>query len=83
MVETEFGKLNLGLNKKKFGIIRIMKKALKKPETKEAEWIKFINQNKYLGFNLQNCGRPLKKMTKMIFLHDKLSLSPMIFKIFF
>jgi hypothetical protein len=41
MVETEFGKLNLKLNKKKkFGILRIMKKALNKAETKEAEGIK-------------------------------------------
>jgi hypothetical protein len=52
MFETEFGKLNLKLNKKKFGIMRIMKKALKKPETKEDEGIKFLNQYKYLGLNL-------------------------------
>jgi hypothetical protein len=93
MVETEFGKLNLKLNKKKCGIMRIMKKALKKAETKEAEGIKFMNQYKYLGLNLQNSGRltahldslkiKLKKMTKMIFLLDKKSLSPMIFKNFF
>jgi hypothetical protein len=57
MVETEFGKVNLKLNKKKCCIMRIMKKALKKPETKEAEGIKFMNQYKYLGLNLQNSGR--------------------------
>jgi hypothetical protein len=66
--------------------MRIMKKALKKPETKEANGIKFMNQYKYLGINLQNSGRltahidslkiKLKKMTKMIFLLDKKSLSP-------
>jgi hypothetical protein len=33
------------------------KKALKKPETIEAVGIKFTDQNKYLGFNLQNSGR--------------------------
>jgi hypothetical protein len=92
-VETEFAKLNLKLNKKKCGIMRIMKKALKKAETKEAEGIKFKNQYKYLGLNLHNSGRltahiealkiKLKKMTKMIFLLDKKSLSPMIFKNFF
>jgi hypothetical protein len=73
--------------------MRIMKKALKKPKTKEAEGIKFMNQYKYLGLNLQNSGKltahidslkiKLKKMTKMIFLFDKKSLSPMIFKNFF
>jgi hypothetical protein len=42
MVETEFGKLNLKLTNKKCGIIRIIKKALKMPKTKEAEGIKFI-----------------------------------------
>jgi hypothetical protein len=93
MVETEFGKLNLKLNKKKCGIMRIMKKAHKKAETKEAEGTKFMNQYKYLGLNLQNSGRltahidslkiKLKKMAKMIFLLDKKSLSPMIFKNFF
>jgi hypothetical protein len=66
--------------------MRIMKKALKKPKTKEAKGIKFMNQYKYLGINLQNSGRltahigslkiKLKKMTKMIFLLDKKSLSP-------
>jgi hypothetical protein len=35
IVETEFGKLNLKLNKKKCCIMRIMKKALKKAENKE------------------------------------------------
>jgi hypothetical protein len=70
--------------------MRIMKKAFKKPrETKEAEGIKFMNQYKYLGLNLQKSGRltahidflniKLKKMTKMIFLLDKKSLSLMIF----
>jgi hypothetical protein len=37
--------------------MRIMKKALKKPEIKEAEGIKLMNQYKYLGINLQNIGR--------------------------
>jgi hypothetical protein len=37
--------------------MRIMKKALKKPETKEAGGIKFMNQYKYLGLNPQNTGR--------------------------
>jgi hypothetical protein len=93
MVETEFGKHNLKLNKKKCGIMRIMKKALKKAETKEAEGIKLMNHYKYLGLNLQNTGRltahidslkiKLKKMTKMISLLDKKSISPMIFKNFF
>jgi hypothetical protein len=73
--------------------MRIMKKALKKAKTKEAEGIKFMKQYKYLGLNLQNSGRltanidslkiKLKKMIKMIFLLDKKSLSPMIFKKFF
>jgi hypothetical protein len=68
-------------------------KSSKKAETKEAEGIKFMNQYKYLCINLQNSGRltahidslkiKLKKMTKMIFLLDKKSLSPMIFKNFF
>jgi hypothetical protein len=93
MVETECGKLNLKLNKKKCSIMRIMENALKNAETKEAEGIKFMNQYKYLGLNLQNSGRltshieslkiKLKKMTKMIFLLNKKSLSPMIFKNFF
>jgi hypothetical protein len=56
MAETEFGKLNLKLNKKKCDIMRTMKKVLKKAETKEAEEIKFMNQYKYLGLNLQNSG---------------------------
>jgi hypothetical protein len=86
MVETVFGKLNLKLNKKKCGIMRIMKKALKKAETKEAEGIKFINQYKYLGLNLQNSGKltanidslkiKLKKMTKMIFYLTKNPFPP-------
>jgi hypothetical protein len=74
--------------------MRIMKKSLKKAETKEeAERIKFMNQYKYLGLNLQKSGRlkapidflkiKLKKMTKIIFLLDKKSLSPMILKKFF
>jgi hypothetical protein len=56
--------------------MRIMKKALKKAEIKEAEEIKYINQYKYLGLNLQNSGRltahidslkiKLKKLTKLI-----------------
>jgi hypothetical protein len=54
MVEIEFGKLNLKLNKKKCGIMRIMKTALKKTEIKEGN--KFMNQYKYLGLNLQNSG---------------------------
>jgi hypothetical protein len=93
MVQTEFGKLNLKLCQKKCGIMRIMKNALKKTETKEAEGIKFMNQYKYLGLNLQISGRltahidslkiKLKKITKMIFLLDKKSLSFMIFKNFF
>jgi hypothetical protein len=93
IVETEFGKLNLKLNIKKCGIMRIMKKALKKAETKEDEGIKFMNQYLYFDLNIQNSGRlvahivslmiKLKKMTKMIFLLDKKSLSPMIFKKFF
>jgi hypothetical protein len=37
--------------------MRIMKKALKMAETKEAEGIKLMNQYKYLGLNLQNSGR--------------------------
>jgi hypothetical protein len=37
--------------------MRIMKKALKKAKTKEAQGIKFMNQYKYLGLNLQNSGR--------------------------
>jgi hypothetical protein len=49
MVETEFDKLNLKLN-----IMRIMKKELKKPDNKEYKWIKFKNQYKYSGLNLQN-----------------------------
>jgi hypothetical protein len=44
MVDTEFGKLNLKLNKKKCRIMRIMKKALKKTEIKEGN--KFMNQYK-------------------------------------
>jgi hypothetical protein len=70
--------------------MRIMKKALKKPEIKEAEGIKFMNQYKYLSLNFQNTVRltahidslktKLKKMTKIILLLDKKSLSPMIFK---
>jgi hypothetical protein len=93
MVETVFSKLNLKLNKKKCSIMRNMKKALKKAQTKEAEGIKFMNQYKYLGLNLQNSGRltahidslkiKLIKMKKMIFLLNKKSLSPMIFKNFF
>jgi hypothetical protein len=61
--------------------MRIIKKALKKAEAKEAEGIKFMNQYKYLALNLQNAGRltthidslkiKLKKMTKMIFLFFK------------
>jgi hypothetical protein len=43
MVETEFGMLNLKLNIKKCGIMRIMKKSLKKAETKVVEGIKFMN----------------------------------------
>jgi hypothetical protein len=43
MVETEFGKLILKLNKKKYSIIRIMKKDLKKAENKEDKEIKFMN----------------------------------------
>jgi hypothetical protein len=67
-----------------------MKNALKKAETKEDEEIKFMNQYKYLGLNLQYSGRltahidslkfKLKKLTKRIFLLEKKSLSPMIFK---
>jgi hypothetical protein len=63
-----------------------MKKALKNHETKEAKGIKFMNQYKYLGINLPNSSRltahidslkiKVKKMTKMIFLLDKKSLSP-------
>jgi hypothetical protein len=53
MVETEFGKLNLKLNKKKCVIMRIMENALKNAETKEAEGNKFMNQYKYLGLNLR------------------------------
>jgi hypothetical protein len=34
-----------------------MKRALKKPQNKEAEGIKFMNQYKYLGLNLQNTRR--------------------------
>jgi hypothetical protein len=93
MVETEFGKLNLKINQKKFFIMRIIKKAHKKSENKEAEGIKFMNQYKYLGLNLQNSGRltahldslkiKLIKMKKMILQLDKKSLSPMIFKNFF
>jgi hypothetical protein len=57
MVEKEFGRLKLKLNKKKCGIMRIMKKALKKPEIKETERIEYVNQYKYLGLNIQNTGR--------------------------
>jgi hypothetical protein len=73
--------------------MRIMKKALKKPETKEAEAIKFMNQYKFLGLKLINSSRltsniyslkiKLKKMIKKIFRLYKKSLSPMIFKNFF
>jgi ribosomal protein L17 len=35
MVETVFSKLNLKLNKKKCGIMRIMKKALRRPKLKK------------------------------------------------
>jgi hypothetical protein len=35
MVQTEFGKLNLKISQKKCGIMRIMKKALKKAELKK------------------------------------------------
>jgi hypothetical protein len=71
--------------------LRIIINALKKAETKEAEGIKFMNQYNYL--NLQNSYRltanidslkiKLKKMTKMIYLLEKKSLSLMIFKNFF
>jgi hypothetical protein len=37
--------------------MRIMKKALKKAETIEAEGIKFMNQYKYLGLNLHHTSR--------------------------
>jgi hypothetical protein len=37
--------------------MRIMNKALKKPENKEDERIKFMKQNKYLDLNLQNIER--------------------------
>jgi hypothetical protein len=37
--------------------MKIMKKALKKPENKEAEVIKLLNLYKYLGLNLQNTAR--------------------------
>jgi hypothetical protein len=57
MIETEFGMLNLKLNKKKSGISRIMKKALKKPKIKEDKGINYLKKYKYLGFNLQNTGR--------------------------
>jgi hypothetical protein len=70
-----------------------MKKALKKPEIKEAEEIKPINQYKYFGLNLQKTGRltahidslkiKLKKISKMIFLLFKKLLYPKIFKNFF
>jgi hypothetical protein len=72
--------------------MRIMKKALKKPEIKEAEGIKLMNQYKYLGLNLQNIGRLTahieslkikKKNDKNDFLLHKKSLSPIIFKRFF
>jgi hypothetical protein len=46
MVETEFGKLNLKLNKKTCGIMKIMKKVLKKPDYKKAKEINFMNQYK-------------------------------------
>jgi hypothetical protein len=57
MVSTEFCKLNLKLNKKKCPIMSIMKKLIKKPETKKAEGIKFMNLYKYLGLYLQNSSR--------------------------
>jgi hypothetical protein len=57
MIETEFGMLNLKINKKKSRIMRIMKKVLKKPEIKENKGIKYVKKYKYLGFNLQNTGR--------------------------
>jgi hypothetical protein len=73
--------------------LRIIINALKKAETKEAEGIKFMNQYNYLNLNLQNSYRltahidslkiKLKKMTKMIYLLEKKSLSHMIFKNFF
>jgi hypothetical protein len=40
MIETEFGKMNLKLIKKKWEIMRIMKKSLKMIENKENEGIK-------------------------------------------
>jgi hypothetical protein len=36
--------------------MRIMKKALKKPENRETEGINFMHQYKYLGLILQNTG---------------------------
>jgi hypothetical protein len=72
--------------------MRIMKKALKKPEIREIEGINFMHQYKYLGLILQNTGRltahinslkiNLKKMTKIIFFLNKKSLSPIILKKF-
>jgi hypothetical protein len=49
MDDTEFSKLNLKLNKKNSGSWKSWK-ALKNQENKEAEWIKFMNQYKFLSF---------------------------------
>jgi hypothetical protein len=73
--------------------MKIMKKALMKPENKKADKLKFKNQYKYLSLNNQKTDRftapidslnsKLKKLTKRIFYcNKKKSLPPMMFKKF-
>jgi hypothetical protein len=44
--------LNLRINKKQCKIMKIMKKALMKPENRKSDGIKIMNQYKYLGLSI-------------------------------